>query len=89
MYEPKLLVRQPLLPRERLHQHARPGQIVPRDARKEVVRHLEVQPAVDERDVRVADDVRRRAQLPRGEGLGRAQVDRGHREVRQDDLERV
>lgn len=73
-HKTKLGVRQSILRRERLYQHARLAQVVFGQPREQVVRHLEVQSAMHELDALVADDVGRRAHLPIREGIAGPEV---------------
>ena len=50
LHKSKLRILKPLLPRKLLHELTRCTEVVSREARKEVMRHLQVQPAVQKRE---------------------------------------
>ena len=84
--EAKLGVLEATLLGELLDDQARLAEVVPREPREQVVRYLQVQPAMDELDPRRANHVHRRPELARKERLHGAEVGRRAREVREHDL---
>lgn len=79
-------VRDACLPTELHDQLLRAAQVVPRDARIQVVDGLELEPAVEEVQPGRAVDIHGGAEHPLREGLVDAQVGRRHGEVGQCDL---
>lgn len=69
VHEPELGVLQPTLLRELLHDQARLAEVVPGQTREEVVRYLQVQPAMDKLDALRANHIDSRAELAREERL--------------------
>ena len=90
LHEPaKLGVLEPELVREGAHEFRGGHEVVPREAREEVVGDLEVEPAVQEGEVGRAGDVCCCAQMAVREGLAWSEVFCGPAEVREDELREV